>query len=808
MQTLLQDLRYGTRLLLKKFGFTSIAILTLALGIGANTAIFSVVNAVLLRPLPYHEPDRIMALGPDWPDADFQGVSETKFVFWRAHSQSFAGLAATTGVGSGINLTGGSEPEFITGARVSADFFRVLGVDPALGRGFTAEEDSPTGGQVLILSHNLWQQRFGADPQVAGKTAALNGNNYTIVGVMPAGFEYGSSTDILLPLRVNPASRQEGHNYTVLGRLKPGVTREQAQAEMRTVFQQFKEAEPKMIWRNEQGIRVRPYLASLTSSVRAQLLILLGAVSLVLLIACANVANLQLTRAASRRKEMAVRAALGAGGWRIVRQLLTEGVLLALVGGLAGVLLAAWGVEMLAALLPEGMIPRTKEIGFDGRVLVFALATAVGTGLLFALAPAIRATRLDINQALKESGGKSAGGGERGRLGSILVIAEVALALVLLIGATLLLRTFAKLQQIDPGFNPQQVLTFEVAPNGPQYDTTAKQADYFRRALDRIGGLPGVEAAAVTSNLPLGAWLNLGVGLPGNPDTMRSTEVRLITADYFKVMKMSVRRGRAFSEADTVGAAPVIIVNEAYVRRIFPKAEPIGQTLSVGGNTNYQIVGVVNDVKQFGLSSSAPATVFIPIAQVEDQVMRIARQFVTMKFAIRTTGDPLSLSATVRQEMARVDPSLPLARMRSLEQIVARSLAADRFNTTLLGLFALIGLALATVGIYGVISYTAEQRTHEIGLRLALGAQARDVVWLVVRQGLGLAGIGVAIGIAAAFALGRLLTSFSGLLYGVKVTDPVTFSLISALLLIVALVACYLPARRATKVEPLIALRE
>ena len=805
MQSLIQDLRYGARMLLKKPGFTLIAVITLALGIGANTAIFTVVNAALLRPLSYPEPERIMRLAPDWSNVSFRSASEPKFVFWSGQSQSFDGVAATIGIGSGVNLSGGGEPEFVAGVRVSADFFRVLGMNPAIGRGFTKEEDSPNGERVTILSHGLWRRRFAADPAIAGKSVSINGDPYTVVGVAPEDFRYGDGQwDVLVPMRVNPASVAQGHNYTVLARLKAGVTREQAQAEMKSIFEQFKAAYPNQVWRNEVGIRVEPYLASLTAEARPMLLILLGAVSFVLLIACANVANLQLTQATARQKEMALRQALGASRWTLARQLLTEGLLLALIGGGTGLLLAMWGVDALAALLPQGLIPRSGEIGFDWRVLAFTLGVAVITGLLFALAPALQAARMDVNRALKEGGGKGAVGGERGRMRNALVVAEVALALTLLAGAGLLIRTFANLRRVDPGFDPGNVLTFEVAPNGERYETTAQNADYFGRALERLNGLPGVESAAVTSNLPLGAWLNLGVGVVGKPDSEASTEIRMITPDYFKVMKMSVRRGRGFTEADSAGAPPAIIVNETYARRTFPNADPIGQSLTVEGTRAFQIVGVVNDVKQFGLGYPAPGAVFIPVAQVDDRVMRAARRYVTMKFAVRASGDPLALGAAVKQETLKVDPSLPLTNMRSLEQIVGRSLAEQRFNSTLLSLFAAIGLLLAGVGVYGVMSYAVTQRTHEIGVRVALGARAGDVLKLIVGKGLALALVGVALGLGASFALTRLMKDF---LFGVEPTDPLTFGLVALSLTVVALAACYVPARQATKVDPMVALR-
>jgi predicted permease len=805
MQTLLQDLRYGGRMLLKKPGFTLIAVITLALGIGANTAIFTVVNAALLRPLSYPEPERIMSLAPDWPNASFRGASEPKFIFWREHSQSFDGVAAMTGIGSGVNLSGGGEPEFVAGVRVSADFFRVLGVNPAVGRGFTKEEDSLNGGRVAVLSDGLWRRRFGADPAIAGKGVSINGDLYTVVGVMPEDFRYGDGQlDVFVPMRVNLASADEGHNYTVLARLKPGVTRQQAQAEVKSVFEQFKASYPKQLWREEIGIRVEPYLASLTAEARPMLLILLGAVSFVLLIACANVANLQLTQATARQKEMALRQALGASRWCLARQSLTEGVLLALIGGGAGLLLATWGMEALTALLPQGLIPRSGEIGFDWRVFAFTLGAAVISGLLFALAPALQAARVDVNRALKEGGGQGSIGGERGRMRSALVVAEIALAITLLVGAGLLIRTFANLRQVDPGFDPGNVLTFEVAPNGKQYESTAQNADYFSRALERLKNLPGAEAAAVTSNLPLGAWLNLGVGVAGEPDSVASTEFRMITPDFFKVMKMSIRRGRAFNEADSAGAPPAIIVNETYAHRTFPNADPIGQSLTVDGTRVYQIAGVVNDVKQFGLGDPAPPTVFVPVAQVDDSLMRVAREFVTMKFVVRASGDPLALGAAVKREMLKVDPSLPLTGMLSLEQIVGRSLAQQRFNSTLLGLFAAIGLLLAAIGVYGVMSYVVTRRTHEIGVRVALGARSGDVLKMVVGRGLALALAGIALGLGASFALTRLMKDF---LFGVEPTDPMTFTGIALLLTIVALLACWIPARRAMKVDPMVALR-
>lgn len=808
MNSLWLDLRYGVRMLSKKPAFTLIAVMTLALGIGATTAIFTVVNAVLLRPLPYAEPERIVSLSPDHADSRFGSASETKFVFWRAHSQSFEGVAATTGIGSGVNLSGGSEPEFVHGVRVSADFFRVLGVHPAIGRDFTQEEDAPTGDRVVILTDGLWRRRFGGDPALLGKTVAINANDYTVVGVMPAVFRYGEHVDLLVPMQTNQASRKEGHNYTILARIRPGVSQAQAGADMSVVFDRFKDAYPNMVWRQEQGIRVEPYLSSITADARPLLLIMLGAVGFVLLIACANVANLLLTQAAGRASEMAVRQALGASWWRIARQLLTEGVLLALVGGLAGVLLASWGTDALAAFIPADLIPRTGEISFDWRVLLFALGTAVLTGLIFAMAPALKAARVDVNHALKQGGGKGAIGDDRGRLRSALVVSEIALALVLLIGAGLLIRTFVSLRRVDPGFDPKNVLTFEVAPNGQQYNTTAKHHDYAQRALERIESIPGVEGAAVTSNLPLSRWLNLTVEVDGRPNSERSTEYRMITPEYFQVLRMRLLKGRQFDEKDTANAEPVVIVNDAYASRVFEGVDPLGQRLIVQrtpkNTRSFRVVGVISDLKQFGLNSFAPPAVFVPLAQVPDDVLFVARQYVTIKFAIRTAVDPLSLAATAKRQMLEVDPSLPVTNIQSLEQIVSVSLAQDRFNTALLGLFAGLGFVLAVIGIYGVVAYSVMQRTREIGIRVALGARPGAVLKLVVAQAMLPALIGVVIGLGGAFALTRLLSSF---LFGVTPTDTPTFVATGALVTMVALGACLVPARNATRVDPMIALR-
>ncbi len=805
METLLRDIRYGVRSLLKRPGFTAIALVALALGIGANTAIFSVVSAVLLRPLPYPEPERLMQIGRSYGGNEVYPASEPKFIFWSENNQSFEAMAATQGFGSGVNVSGGSEPEYVEGLRVSSEFFHVLGVFPATGRIFTKEEDSQSGERVVILTDGLWRRRYGADERMIGKTVTLNGVNHVVVGILPLSFQYTSPTDLFIPLRLNPASREGGHNLTVIGRLKRGVTQAQALAEMRLVGEKFRATFQQMMSEDE-SVNLVSTQESLVQSSRLSLLILLGAVAFLLLIACANVANLQLTRAAARQKEMAIRLALGAGWGRVVRQLLAEGMVLALSGGAAGLLLALWATHSLMALIPAGMVQRRDELSFDWRVLFFTLSIAILTGIVFGLAPVLQARLVDVSHALKQGSGRSSA--IHGRLRNTLVVTEVAVTLVLLIGAALLIRTFANLRGVGPGFDSQHVLTFQVALSGPQYDTTAKVADFYRRALERFASVPGVEAAAVTSSLPLMGQFNLPYALPGDSEPKASVQYRMISPDYFRVMKITLRQGRVFSASDGAGSAAVVIINEAFARQNFFNTDPLGQQLCVGCSYGdpamRSVVGVVSDTKQSSLSTPGPPTVFVPFAQVPDALNVRLKQFVASNFVIRTIGDPMQLASTARQEVQRLDAALPVRNLRPMEEVLSRSIAQERFNMSLLGLFATIGLTLAAIGIYGVMSYAVTQRTREIGVRMALGAQRLDVMRLVVRQGMTLVIIGVVLGLAGAFALTRLMAS---LLFEVTAKDPFTFVAVSALLTLVAFVACYLPARRATKVDPLVALR-
>jgi len=800
-----QDFRYALRTIGKAPAFTGICVLALALGIGANTAIFTVVNAVLLRPLPYPESEKLVELGRAFPGSEFGGnLSEPKFVFLRDHNQSFENLTATQEMGSNTYVSDDTQTDFVQGMIVSADFFRVMSIAPARGRAFTANEDSPGGDRVVILGDSLWRRRFGSDDTIIGKTIALNGNAFMVVGIMPLGFEYYGAQDVFVPMQMNPASKNEGHNWTVIGRLRPGLSAEQAQSEAALLFEKFRSIYPQQVQRNET-FGARTWRINMTGSVRELLWILLGAVSLVLLIACANVANLQLTRAAARQKEIAIRMAIGGGSWRLIRQLLTEGLVLALIGGSGGLLLAIWGLNAMRQLLPDGLIPRVEEVSLDWRVLIFCLAASLLTGLVFSLAPAWHLLRVDLNGALKEGTNKTGAGVTRGRLRNVLVVVEVALALALTVSAGLMLRTFANLRGVEPGFATQNLLGFEISPRGKSYDTVTKINGLYLRGLERFRNLPGVEAVAITSKLPLDAQFNLPYRLRGQNQFAGAVQYRLITPDYFRVMKMAIRKGRQFDASDSRSSEAVAIVNEAFAKRSFAGGEALDQQLCIGCDkfdpAMRRIVGVVNDTKQQSLSDISPATVFVPLAQAADGMSGILRQ---ASFVCRTTGDPLLLGTAIRSEVHALDPSLPVRNLHSMDQLVGRSIAPQRFNFSLLSLFSGLGLLLAAVGIYAVMAYNVSQRTHEIGLRMALGAQGHQVLGLVLKQGMRLGLTGVVLGLVTSYAATRLLKN---LLFGVSATDPVTLAAVALLLIGATLLACYFPARRATRVDPLVALR-
>ncbi|HEU4387243.1 MAG TPA: ABC transporter permease, partial [Blastocatellia bacterium] len=793
MNTLWRDLRYGARMLLNKPSFAIVAVVTLALGIGATTAIFSAVNAVLLRPLPYPNASRLVYVGQRY--SSLAGSGEPKFLFWRERAQSFEDLAATSNFGgAGGNLAGGDEPEYVTGLRVSEGIFRVLGVYPALGRPFAKEDDTPGSDRVAILSDGLWRRRFHANPDILGQTVSLNDRPATVVGVMPPNFRIAGGADLFVPMQAKPQSNVDP-NAEVIGRLKPGVALEDAQSEMTLIAEEYRAAFPGQMRENE-SIGVLPYQEMFTADVSLYLWILLGAVGFLLLIGCANVANLQLTRAAARRREIAVRMALGAGTGRITRQLVTEALLLSFIGGGAGLVLAVWGTEALTATLPKGLLPGIAVIDVDWHVLGFAFAAAALTGLLFGLAPVWQSRKVDVNSALKENAGKGTVGHRR--LRGALVVAEIALSLVLLVGAGLLARTFANLVGVAPGFDPHNVLTCRIALNGERYDTTIEAAAFYRDALERVSHLPGVESAAVINKLPLDWQFNMPVAFPEQPDRMESVQFRMISPEYFQVMKMTVQLGRVFSVADDAGAPPVAIVNEAFVRRFFKDSDPFSRQLSIGRGLDdpaRRVVGVVSDAKQMGLDRPALATVFVPIPQLSNKFMATLRAFTMANLTVRTTVPPLRLAEAVKREIAALDPTIPVSDIASMEEVTAASVAAQRFNMLLVGQFAVLGLVLAAVGIYGVVSYVVAQRTNEIGLRMALGAQGRDVFKLIAKFGAALAVSGVIAGSLASLALTRLMKGF---LFGVSPTDPVTLIAIALLLLGVAMIACWIPARRAS----------
>lgn len=815
MQTLWQDLRYGARMLLKNSSFTLIAVVTLALGIGANTAIFSIVNGLLLNPLPYRDADRLAIIWTHSPGANVaqDWPSPGQFSALKSDNTVFEQLALAQG--SNVILAGNNaEPERLGAVRASSAVFTLLGAQPLLGRVFTPEEDTPDKTLTVILSHGLWQRRFGGNSQVIGQTLTINGRAYVVVGVMPPDFALGhevmptigavAQADLLLPLPLS-VERMNNHgdeNYNVLARLKPGATIEQAQTELnlavRRMEQQFPQNYPPS---RRFSFSIRPLLEQAVGDVRLALYVLLGAVGCVLLIACANVANLLLARAATREREMAIRTTIGAGRWRVVRQLLTESVVLSVVGGALGLLLAVWGLALLRWLKP-GDIPRLASIAIDKRVLVFTTVVALLTGIVFGLAPALRSARVNLSETLKE-GGRGLAGGHHW-LRNALVVAEIALSLVLLIGAGLLIRSFVRVQQVEPGFVPQNVLSLRLALVGPAYQEEPRRMEFFRQLWERVRRLPGVEAAGGVSVLPLTGGIGWGsITIEGYDTTsgqnMIQADQRVASVSYFEAMKIPLIRGRFFREQDTKEAQPVVIIDENMARTYWPNADPVGKRLKRGGadskNPWLTVVGVAASVKQYALDTDSRVALYTPHLQSGAGGLSVV---------VRTTTDPLSLAAAVTREARALDPNLALYDVKAMGQWFSESLARRRFAMLMLGLFAVVALLLAGIGIYGVMSYTVAQRTRELGIRIALGAQRRDVLKLVVDQGMRLAGLGVGLGLVSAIVLTRVMSS---LLFGVGAKDPLTFAAIALLLTAVALLACWIPARRATRVDPMIALR-
>ncbi|HEV2915208.1 MAG TPA: ABC transporter permease [Pyrinomonadaceae bacterium] len=798
MNTLLQDLRYGIRMLLKNPGFAFVAVIALALGIGANAAIFSVVNAVLLRSLPYDDPERLIVVKenkpPQFPEFS---VSPGNFLDWQKQNTVFEKLAAIRGYS--YNLVDKGEPERLRGARISAGLFEMLGVKPARGRSFLAEEDQPGHETVAILSHALWQRRFGADEKIIGQAITMNATSYTVIGIMPPTFQFPDrETELWTPVAFDAQQAQQhgAHYISVVGRLKRGVSLQQASTEMSAIAGRLAQSYPDSNagW----GVTLFPMQEYEAREIKPALLVLLGAVALVLLIACANVANLLLARATARQREIAIRTALGASRWRVIRQLLTESILLAIVGGGVGLLLAVWGVDLLLALAPPDL-PRGQGSALDARVLGFTILITLLTGVVFGLAPALQSSRPNLNETLKEGGRGTTGGHHRVR--SSLVITEVALALVLLIGAGLLIRSFYRLQQVNPGFNPKNALTVSVSLPAKKYAEDDQQAAFFSQLIERVSALPGVVAVGATQSLPIQGDYVLGFNIQGRPPDAPgeepSTNYYAVNSEYFKAMGIPLLRGRLFTEQDKKDAPRVAVINETMAKKFFPGEDPIGKGINVtnGPERFREIVGIVGDVKQYGLDQPTTAQTYEPYLQAP---------FSAMTLIVRTEGNPTALNAGVRGQVLSIDKDQPVSRIRTLEEVISESVAKQRFSMLLLGVFAVVALVLAAVGLYGVMSYAVTQRTHEIGIRMALGAQQKDVLRLVVGHGMILAMVGVGIGLLASFALTRVMTT---LLFGVGATDPLTFLVIPALLTIVALGASFFPARRAMKVDPMIALR-
>lgn len=801
----MNDIRYAIRQLFKNPGFSIIAIVTLALGIGANTAIFSVVNAVLLRPLPYAHPEQLVQVFGTQSQLAEAPCSPANFLDWKERNEAFAGIAAYTN--EGYNLTGSNTPERLRGTRVSADFFSLLGVQPILGRAFTAEDDQEGRDEVVILSHQVWQRRFGSDPSIIGRSLLLNNKNRTVLGVMPARFSFGDSRiDLWTPIAFSAeekTTRDTNYIY-VVARLKPGVTFDKAQAHMSMLARQQAEQHPKT--NTSVGVGLKTLADQLVGDVRPMLWVLLGAVAFVLLISCGNVANLLLARATDRQKEIAIRSALGASRSRVIRLLLTESVLLALIGGSLGLLLAVWGIDLLVSLKPTNL-PRLEEIGIDAPIFGFTLALSLLTGTAFGLVPALQISKTDLNETLKESSRSASGGRARHRVRSLLVISEVALSLVLLIGAGLMIRSFARLLAVDPGFKPDHVIIANIALPTSKYSKTEQQTDFFEQLMDRVRALPGVQYAAVVNDLPLYGSNSTGFDVEGRPPYLPGhrplIDFRSASPDYFRAMGIPLLKGRAFTPSDTAHSPPVVIVNETMVRKFFGNEDPLGKRIGLSAPKDWrEIVGVIGDIRTHGLDAEVRPESFVPIFQ--NAPGYLTGTISSMSLVARTASDPSALAATIRGQVQALDKDQPVTSVTTLEEYVAESVAQRRFNMLLLGVFAALALILATGGIYGVIAYSVSQRAHEMGIRIALGAHARDIFKLVISQAMLLTIIGIGIGLLGAFALTRLMTS---LLYQVSPTDPFIFAALTLLLAFIGLAASYLPARRATKVNPIVALR-
>lgn len=804
---LAQDARYGLRLLRKSPGFTTVTVLTLALGIGANTALFSVVDCLLLRPLPYQDPDRLVVVWEKPPQGRRNSVSAANFLDWRDQNRVFDHLVAVNF--SSFNVSTKGMPERIRGMRVSADLFDMLGTKPLLGRGFVAEEDRPGAGRVVVLSHALWQRRFGADPRILDQVLTVDGEKCAIVGVLPPGFRFPAAPEMFAPIAFDPAKVTRDFHYLIpIGKLKKGVSLVQARAQMEGIARNIERAYPKS--NKGWSVNLQPMQETLVEGARLAVLVLFGAVGFVLLIACVNVANLLLAKAAARQRELAVRASLGAGRARLMSQVLTESVLLSLMGGVLGLALSFWLVRLIPAIVPEFVLSGTAEMGIDWRVLLFTLALSLATGLLFGLAPAWRASNVNLHDTLKEAGRGSIGASSGRRFRSALVVVELALSLTLLVGAGLMIRSMAATYSTDPGFRPENVLTMRLSMAEARYPRAEQVRAFDRLLLEKVRALPGVRAASISMSLPLqGSYFGMPFQIASHPAVpvaeRPGAPYQLVTDDYFRTMGITLRKGRFFAERDDESAPRVAVVNETFVRRYLPKEEPLGQRLLIeqllsgkrelGPMVPWEIVGVMANVKFGGLNSDEVPEIYVPLMQCT---------WPGGVLALRTALEPSSMAQAARAVVQSLDRDMPVTDVKTMQQIAVESVAQSRLQAWIVGVFAAVALILAALGIYGVMSYSVAQSTHEMGIRLALGARPADLLKMTIRKGMVIAAIGLAIGLAGAFALTRVLAS---LLYAVKPSDPLTYVTVSVLLLAVAALATYIPARRAARVDPIIALR-
>ncbi len=813
-----QNSRFAIRMLRRNPAFALIAVFALALGIGATTAIFTVVDHVLLRPLSYRDADRMVNVVRKFQTGASPSMSIPKFVAIRQASL-FEAVAVYDFMGPGMNLSGTGQPEQVRGVHVSEEYFRLFRVAPIMGRTFSPEEDRPGGPRVAVLTNGLWKRRFGSDPAMIGRVIRLNSEPFTVVGVMGPDFTGEPETDLFLPEQADLNSTNQGHFLFLGARLKPGVTMQQANAELRVITERFRKLYPGVISSGE-SFGAQPFGSVLVNDLRTPLFILLGAVAFVLLIACANVANLLLVRAAGRSKEIALRVALGASRGAILRQLLMESLLLAVSGGAAGIFLGAIGLRALLAAAPAELPRLPADLGLfglmDGRILGFACAVSILTGVLFGLVPALQISRPDPNAALREGGARTTAGSRRQRTRNILVVAETALALVLLVGAALMIRTFLALRNVQPGFQVSSVLTMSTSLAGHKYETAVGVERLATEVTRRLESLPGVKAATYALSLPL----QLGPDMPfsiagkvprdGGPYN-GDEQYRPVGVHYFGALGIPLRRGRSFDERDSSSGRWTLVINEAMAKKYWPNEDPLGVTVTIGKGLGggledrpREVIGVVGNVREDGIDQAPPPLLYIPVGQEPNGMVALGNLVLPSSWAVQSVGDSAALARAVQQEVLRVDPDLPVARVMMMDRVVAKSAARQHFNMILLGIFGGVALLLAAVGIYGVMSYTVQQRTNEMGIRIALGAGAGQLLRLVVGQGLVLAGIGVAIGLAASFGVTRVMSS---LLYGVKANDAATFTAVAVVLSAVAALACYIPARRATRVDPIVALR-